>query len=70
MQYRICPECGHDDLKTRDIGQQEYDASTGRMTVHGDAVEYRCPHCGWTVLLEDSYSAESQLEDMTGGPLA
>ncbi len=70
MQYRICPECGHDDLKVREINQQEYDTSRGRMVVYGEAREYRCPHCGWIALVEDSYAAESELEDAAGGPLA
>lgn len=70
MLYQICPECQCDALKTRDMAQQDYDASTGRMAVHGSAVEYRCPNCGWTALVEDAYSAESQMEDMAGGPLS
>ena len=70
MQYKICPDCGGDDIKSRDMGMQDYDPSSGKMTVHGQAQEFRCPGCGWTALVEDSYNAESQMEDIAGGPIS
>ncbi len=53
--FTICPECGCDKLKVKVMEKREYDPATTRVLVQEEIpmVEYHCPMCAWTALVED-----------------
>lgn len=47
MLPHVCPECGSEDLDTRDYELTEIDATSLSLAAPHKLIELHCLNCGW-----------------------